>query len=147
MQVNIQTFLRWFFPSQTFDSTGSNALLKSLYYLHGLLLVILLELDNIAFWFAENGYVGDIIMADAEIVQAVSIQEEVINFNLAVCSISFRSVLFIVLTAAVMGGYAPFAWRQHTGVYFNLKYPKCPLALNKINKMGDGVCDGGLQNS
>lgn len=105
------------------------------------------ELDNIAFWFAENGYVGDIIMNDAQIVQAVEITEEITEINLFLFKISFRSLLYILLTACVMTAYTPFAYRQHIGVYFTQKYPKCFLTREQINAMGNEVCDGGIQNS
>ena len=87
-------------------------------------------------------------MNDAKVVQDVSITEKIVNIKIGCMRISFRSVLFVLLTAGVIAGYIPFAYNQHMGEYFRKKFPRCILKREQISTMGDGICDGGtMQNS
>ena len=109
---------------------------------------VIAELDNIAFWFAENGYIGDTIMNDSKLVQEVTITEIIANFQIGKCiSINLRSVLLLVLSFGMLAAYAPIAYLQVDGRFFQMKYPNCALSKEKIVDMGDEICDGGIQNT
>ncbi len=109
---------------------------------------VIAELDNIAFWFAENGYVGDVLMNDALMVQRVEITENFKKIKVGrFCSINLRSLLFIVLVLIMSGSFAPIVYLQNSGALFKLKFPHCTLNIDLISTMGDGVCNGGIQNS
>lgn len=109
---------------------------------------VIAELDNIAFWFAENGYIGDIIMNDAQLVQQVTITERIAKLQIGKClSINLRTVLLVVLSMGMMAAYAPIAYLQVDGRFFAMKYPNCALKKDKIANMGDEKCDGGIQNT
>jgi hypothetical protein len=109
---------------------------------------VIAELDNIAFWFAEQGYAGDEIQKDSVRVQKVQIEDKILYIRFGkYASFNLRTTLFVFLLATTITCFTPIIIGQNNGTYFRLKYPKCNVMSELINTFNDGKCDGGLQNS
>ena len=107
---------------------------------------IIAEIDDIAFWFADSGYVGNVIRKDAKRVREVQFEDNTKKtrfFGL----IQLRSVMFLVLLVVMMSAYTFVAFRQNSGYYFEQKYPHCAIPIEDMRKLGDGSCDGGIMNT
>ncbi len=105
---------------------------------------VIAELDNVAFWFAGQGYAGDVIMKDTVKIREVEVdsleRRKLIGINL-------RPFLFIALLMVMIGGFTPIIIGQTNGDFFHLKYPNCAIkSTEQIDMIGNGVCDGGYIN-
>lgn len=109
---------------------------------------VIAELDNIAFWFAEHGYVGDIIMQDSGKVQKVKIEDKILSIKLGrFCVFNLRMLLLLIMLLVMVAGFVPVVISQISGEYFKMKLPDCNIPPWKIPSINDGVCNGGIQNT
>ena len=58
-----------------------------------------------------------------------------------------RSVMFVVLLVVIMVAFSFVAILQSSGYYFKQKYPLCKIPNKDIQKLGNGICNGGFLNT
>ena len=102
------------------------------------------ELDNMMFWIALHGYAGIELMQGARKAQKVRIKDDVVtNF----CCIPLRTMVLVGLFFMMFSGWVYIANGQANGSFFYLKFPHCDIIEARIPSVGDGMCDGGAQNT
>jgi len=102
------------------------------------------ELDNMMFWLALHGYAGISLMEGAKRAQKVRIKDDVVKSK---CGIPLRTMVLVVLFLFMITGWTYIVYGQISGTFFYMKYPHCDIPKSKIPSMGDGICNGGDQNS
>jgi hypothetical protein len=105
---------------------------------------LIAELDNVAFWFAKNGYAGSRVMKDTAKIDEIEINDLAMTTCLG---ISLRPFLFMGLLGIMLLGFMPVIIGQSSGAYFKLKYPNCIVSPEQIGNFGNDQCDGGFLNS
>ena len=126
-------------------------------------LVILSDVDNSFFALASKGYLGkSLIKSTQEIIEGVSVDIAKREYRLSQISmmnlnpkkkkpIAFRYFPLLLFCTMVTGGilFQCFivARKQDDGTFFRQKYPNCEVEYEQIQKIGDGVCDGGYLNT
>ena len=104
------------------------------------------EIDNVAFWFAESGFVGDDVRQDAKQVKQVQFEDSTKKTRFF-GFMQLRSTLFLALLIVTITAFTVVAYRQSIGYYFEQMYPGCDISLEEIKRLNDGVCHGGFVNS
>ncbi len=149
-------FVRIFLPSLMQFVTGTMAFLVSfIIILQGDTIVTIFveivtifaiaQMDNIGFWCAKEGYIGDRAMNDA--IDAKNTRVEDVSQKCC-CGIQLRPFVFLSLLFIMVGSLIPVILRQTNGVYFRMMYPQCNLQhSHQILQINDGKCDGGVVNS
>ena len=107
---------------------------------------VIAEIDNIAFWFADSGYVGDSIRKDANNVREIQIEDKTIKARI-LGFLHLRSAMFLILLVVMITSFSFVAYRQDNGHYFKQKYKACDIPREQIRLLGDGICNGGFMNS
>ncbi len=102
------------------------------------------ELDNMMFWLALHGYAGVELMEGAKGAQKVRIKDDVVK---SYCGIPLRTMVLVVLFFFMISGWMYIVVGQRNGSFFYMKYPHCKIPKSKIPSMGDGICNGGEQNT
>ena len=113
---------------------------------------IIAEIDNISFWFADNGYVGETIKKNTKVVKMIRIEDRTDGSKRSIFgskgeSLKTRSLFFFILVTIMYSAFAIVTRRQLSGFYLRQKYPSCDIAVEDMYKLNDGVCDGGFVNS
>lgn len=108
---------------------------------------IIAEIDNIAFWYVESGFVGESIRNDAHKVKNVKVNDQTMRVGGLFSFLRLRTVIFLMLLVIMISSFTFVAHRQSSGFYLNLKYPACGIALEDLRQLGDGECNGGFFNS
>ena len=113
---------------------------------------IIAEIDNISFWFADNGYVGETVKKNTKVVKMIRIEDRTDGSKRSIFgskgeSLKTRSLFFFILVTIMYSAFAIVTRRQLSGFYLRQKYPSCDIAVEDMYKLNDGVCDGGFVNS
>ena len=110
---------------------------------------IIAEIDVIAFWFGDNGFIGTIVRCDIRRVKEILIEDRSRRSNRFVSNsqIRMRSVVFLVLVFVSYIAFIIVVIGQNGGYFFRLKYPSCDISPQEMFQLGDGVCNGGYVNS
>ena len=102
------------------------------------------ELDNMMFWMALHGYAGIELMEGAKKAQKVRIKDDVVK---SYCGIPLRTMVLVGLFFVMFSGWVYIVMGQANGSFFRMKFPHCHISEARIPLMGDGMCDGGAQNT
>jgi hypothetical protein len=102
------------------------------------------ELDNMMFWLALHGYAGTHLMNGAKRVQKVRVKDDVIK---SYCGIPLRTLVLVFLFCFMFTGWVYIVQGQESGDFFHMKYPYCNITEAQLQRMGDGICDGGELNT
>lgn len=105
---------------------------------------IISELDNMMFWLALHGYVGNDLAKGAKQAIKIKIHD---NITKAYWGVPLRTLILLGICLAMIGSWGYFAYGQVSGKFFALKYPKCHISDKEILKLNDGICDGGQLNT
>ena len=109
---------------------------------------IIAEIDNIAFWFVDSGYVGDAIQEDAQKVKKVTLKDQTIKVKCGLFGfLRLRTIMFFILLVVTIASFSFVAHRQSSGYYLSMKYPACDIPVEDLQILGDGECNGGFVNS
>mmetsp|Transcript_4198 Transcript_4198/g.5469 ORF Transcript_4198/g.5469 Transcript_4198/m.5469 type:complete len:522 (+) Transcript_4198:106-1671(+) len=101
--------------------------------------LLIAEMDRIAFIFASRGYFGPNIHQDTEMVKNTNVESPMSMVLWERLAIGVPIVLLIIGWFGIMIG-------QDNGIFFYMKYPNCNIDKGEIKHAGNGVCDG-LLNS
>ncbi len=106
---------------------------------------VISELDNMAFWLAENGYCGKSLARKTKLVKRVRLSDD---DHTNQCATTVRFSVIGVIFLAMLTGWGYIVYGQVSGSYFFLKFPNCPITdTARISKFNDGICHGGAGNS
>ncbi len=111
------------------------------------------EIDNIVFKATDQCYFGHTLKGKAEVVKNVHIEDlpdhDAILFTVKDIKIRVRACILPFLFAAMLSAWLFFVNEQLAGDFFRQKYPNCTEvdSLPKIQKMGNGQCDGSFYNT
>ena len=102
------------------------------------------ELDNMMFWLALHGYAGSDLMQGAKNAKKVRIKDDVVK---SFCGVPIRTMILFILFGFMFSGWVFIVVGQTNGSFFLMKFPQCIIDEAKIARMGNGICDGGKQNT
>lgn len=102
------------------------------------------ELDNMMFWLALHGYAGGDLMQGAMNSKKVRIKDDVVK---SFCGIPIRTMILFILFCFMFSGWVFIVVGQANGSFFSMKFSQCNINEVKIPSMGNGICDGGEQNT
>ena len=107
---------------------------------------VIAEIDNIVFWFFDNGYMGGVIRKDAEKVKELKVKDK----TRRVCCLGLfgpQSIFFLALLTGMTTAFAFVVHKQNSGIYLRQIYPSCNINIDDMYQLGNGICDGGITNS
>jgi hypothetical protein len=108
---------------------------------------IVAEIDNVAFWLADNGYFGTRLRHDCMDLKRLQILDEDQSYQMGCCRLLLRPFILFSLFLMMIGAFIPTVQGQISGRYFTQKYPNCRIPDGEYHKIGDGVCKGGVFNT
>jgi len=104
---------------------------------------IISDLDNVAFWLADQSYIGTNLKRCAVKAKRLRVKDEVPKiFGLK--RLPLRPILLVTLVILMTGGLVSFVLRQNSGEFFRMAFPDCNIQTDKIIFAGDGLCHGAL---
>lgn len=103
-------------------------------------LLVIAEMDRIAFNLAARGSFGIQMQLDAEIVNHMKVNS--LNTNIWL----WENIIILITAALIFTSWIGISIGQENGTYFRLQFPNCRIGYSDIRKAGDGVCDEILNN-
>ena len=113
-------------------------------------MTIIAEIDDIGFWFAENGYLSEKCRQDIKKVKEFHIEDKSTGSSRKLprgMRIKHRSVFFVFLLIMLLVPFILIVHHQRNASFFRLRYPGCDIQFSEIALLGNEHCDGGFLNS
>jgi hypothetical protein len=105
---------------------------------------LIAEIDNVAFWLANQGYFGSNIKDDTIQAKKVRVKDEVAR---TCFGLPLGPIVLLLLFLFMLAGFVLIMYGQKSGAFFRDVYPSCPIKQSDIVRIGDGKCDGGVFNT
>jgi hypothetical protein len=105
-------------------------------------LLIIAEMDRIAFNITESGSLGSQMKRGVLHVKQIKLNDivGVVETNIML----WKNIFTGISTILIFGGWIGIMRGQDSGSYFRAKYPNCNIDVHDIKMAGDGTCDGFL---
>ncbi len=113
--------------------------------LHVIAIQAITRLNYIVFYLTKYGYLGRKLKSFAILAKQIKLSD---STSTKCFTVPLRCIIFLTLFTTTICVFGPIISGQQNGSILRTKYPNCQVnEPDKISKIADGICHGGIQNT